>query len=66
LKRAQPKNKSFAIITDIHANLEALTAVLADIDERGVREIVCLATSSVTARIRRNAWTSCASTAASR
>lgn len=42
MKRAQPKNKSFAIISDIHANLEALTAVLADIDERGVREIVCL------------------------
>lgn len=31
-----------AIISDIHANLEALTAVLADIDQRGIRRIVCL------------------------
>lgn len=32
----------FAIISDIHGNLEALQAVLADIDQRGVKEIVCL------------------------
>lgn len=32
----------FAIISDIHGNLEALQAVLADIDERGLKEIVCL------------------------
>lgn len=32
----------FAIISDIHANLEALQAVLADIDRRGVKKIVCL------------------------
>ena len=32
----------FAIISDIHGNLEALQAVLADIEERGVKEIVCL------------------------
>ena len=32
----------FAIITDIHSNLEALEAVLADIDARGAEYIVCL------------------------
>lgn len=31
-----------AIISDIHANLEALEAVLADIDQQGIREIICL------------------------
>ena len=31
-----------AIISDVHGNLEALTAVLADIDERGVEQIYCL------------------------
>lgn len=31
-----------AIISDIHSNLEALEAVLADIDEQGIREIYCL------------------------
>jgi diadenosine tetraphosphatase ApaH/serine/threonine PP2A family protein phosphatase len=31
-----------AFISDIHANLEALEAVLADIGERGVGEILCL------------------------
>ncbi len=31
-----------AIISDIHANLEALRAVLADIDKRGIDRIVCL------------------------
>jgi len=31
-----------AIISDIHANLEALEAVLADIDEQGVGEVLCL------------------------
>lgn len=31
-----------AIVSDIHGNLEALTAVLADIDERNVDQIVCL------------------------
>jgi len=31
-----------AIISDIHANLEALNAVLADIESRGVSEIYCL------------------------
>lgn len=32
----------FAIISDIHGNLEALRAVLGDIDARGIKEIVCL------------------------
>lgn len=31
-----------AIVSDIHSNLEALTAVLAEIDRRGVPEIICL------------------------
>ncbi len=31
-----------AIISDIHANLEALTNVLADIDARGLKRIICL------------------------
>src|SRR3954464_12861230 len=32
----------FAIVSDIHSNLEAFTAVLAEIDRRGVQQIVCL------------------------
>jgi predicted phosphodiesterase len=32
----------FAIISDIHSNLEALAAVLADIEERGIKTIYCL------------------------
>lgn len=31
-----------AIISDIHANLEALEAVLADIDTQGIERIICL------------------------
>lgn len=31
-----------AIISDIHANLEALQAVIEDIDRQGIREIYCL------------------------
>lgn len=31
-----------AIISDIHSNLEALQAVLADIDSQGAQEIICL------------------------
>ena len=31
-----------AIVSDIHGNLEALEAVLADIDSQGVDEVVCL------------------------
>lgn len=32
----------FAVISDIHSNLEALTAVLADIKKRGIEIIYCL------------------------
>ncbi|HUU95160.1 MAG TPA: metallophosphoesterase [Phycisphaerae bacterium] len=32
----------FAVISDIHSNLEALQTVLADIEQRGVKQIVCL------------------------
>ena len=32
----------FAIISDIHSNLEALTTVLADIEARGIKTIYCL------------------------
>ncbi|HLL88003.1 MAG TPA: metallophosphoesterase [Tepidisphaeraceae bacterium] len=32
----------FAIISDVHGNLEALTAVMAEIDRRGIQHIVCL------------------------
>ncbi len=32
----------FAIISDIHSNLDALEAVLADISGRGIKRIVCL------------------------
>lgn len=32
----------FAILSDIHSNLEALTAVLDDISKRGITEIYCL------------------------
>lgn len=36
------KNQQFAIISDIHSNLEALEVVLADIHKRGIEEIICL------------------------
>jgi hypothetical protein len=32
----------FAIISDVHSNLEALTTVLADIERRGIKTIYCL------------------------
>lgn len=32
----------FAIISDVHSNLEALTTVLADIENRGIKTIYCL------------------------
>jgi len=32
----------FAVLSDIHSNLEALTAVLADIEKRGIKAIYCL------------------------
>src|SRR5262249_46986422 len=38
----QAGRMKLAIISDVHANLEALTAVLADIETRSVDRIVCL------------------------
>ncbi len=32
----------FAIISDIHSNIEALTVVLGDIEKRGIKKIYCL------------------------
>lgn len=32
----------FAVISDIHSNIEALTAVLNDIEQRGIKTIYCL------------------------
>ncbi|MHC4336478.1 MAG: metallophosphoesterase family protein [Planctomycetota bacterium] len=32
----------FAVISDIHSNLEALSAVLADVERRGIKTIYCL------------------------
>jgi len=32
----------FAVISDLHSNIEALTAVFDDIDQRGITEIYCL------------------------
>jgi diadenosine tetraphosphatase ApaH/serine/threonine PP2A family protein phosphatase len=34
--------KRFAIISDIHSNLEALRAVFDDINERGIKDVICL------------------------
>jgi predicted phosphodiesterase len=36
------QERIFAVISDIHSNLEALEAVFADIEQRGVKEVVCL------------------------
>lgn len=35
-------SEKFAIISDIHSNLEALTTVLKDIEQRGIQKIYCL------------------------
>ncbi len=32
----------FAVVSDIHSNIEALTVVLADIEKRGIKTIYCL------------------------
>ena len=32
----------FAVISDIHSNIEALTTVLADIEKRGIKAVYCL------------------------
>jgi diadenosine tetraphosphatase ApaH/serine/threonine PP2A family protein phosphatase len=35
-------SESIAILSDVHANLPALEAVLADIESQGIRELLCL------------------------
>ena len=37
-----PTQKAIAVISDIHSNLEALTAVLKDLKSQGITKIVCL------------------------
>jgi predicted phosphodiesterase len=32
----------FAIVSDIHGNLEAFTVILDEIERRGITEIICL------------------------
>ncbi len=39
---SQNGENQFAIVSDIHSNIEALRAVFEDIDARGIKEIVCL------------------------
>jgi diadenosine tetraphosphatase ApaH/serine/threonine PP2A family protein phosphatase len=39
---AAPRPDALAVITDIHGNLDALKVVIADIDRRGIKRIVCL------------------------
>src|SRR5205823_8137678 len=36
------RSNMFAIVSDIHANLEAFSAVLTEIDRRGIKDILCL------------------------
>jgi len=38
---ADERNEQMACISDIHGNLEALTAVLKDIKSRGIQKIIC-------------------------
>ena len=35
-------NKRLAIITDIHGNIEGLNAILKDIENKNIDEIICL------------------------
>ena len=48
-----------AIISDIHGNLPALQAVIADIEQQGIQERVCWATSWVMAHNLLNASNCC-------
>lgn len=41
-RHSPPYAVRLALIADVHSNLEALTAVLAEVDKRGVDQIVCL------------------------
>jgi len=38
----KPRHNRFAIFSDVHANLPALRAVLADIDKQGIEDCYCL------------------------
>jgi hypothetical protein len=40
--RARAGLQGFAVISDVHGNLEALTAVFQDIDHLGIRDVICL------------------------
>lgn len=42
IDRTRDMSSTFAIISDIHSNLDALQTVLADIDRRGIKRVVCL------------------------
>ncbi len=42
LRKVEFGNVKRAVISDIHSNLEALKAVLADIQNQGITEIICL------------------------
>lgn len=42
MARESTSNQAFAIISDIHSNLEALQAVFDDIESRGIKEVICL------------------------
>ena len=46
----------FAIIGDIHANLEALNAVLEDANENDCSHFVCIGDIEVTMQTPKNAW----------
>jgi predicted phosphodiesterase len=46
-----------ALISDIHGNLEALEAVLADIEQQNIDEIFCLGDIVATAPIHENVST---------
>ena len=42
MKEPRAIETPIAVISDIHGNLEALSTVLADIDRRGIQNIICL------------------------
>ena len=41
-KAKRTASQMFAIVSDIHGNLEAFSTVLQEIDRRGIQNIVCL------------------------
>jgi len=40
--KAFSNDRAFAVLSDVHSNLEALEAVLEDIDKQNIRKIICL------------------------